>query len=419
MRLIRRLRVGLGLGLGVCDFGGNVYLWLGLHWFVGVGTRVVRGGAGRVVDDGIGPVVEPIYQSALFDFREPEGKVAPHGAPLKYSREDNPTVYVVEGKVAGLERGVDCVGTSSGMAAISTLLLSLLKPGSTVLVPLDVYGSTLVLLDRLGKFGVRVLVVDPGSDSLIGSIGRGVDVVFFESVSNPLLRVYDIPSIVKAAREVGARVVVDNTIATPIGVTPIGFGVDFVVHSATKFLGGHNDVVGGFVVGSDVDSMRSVWEWRRFLGTIMEPFSAFLIDRGLKTLHVRMRRHEESARAVAEFLLDHPRVERVYYPCLPSHESYEVARRLLGNCGGVVSFEVRGGVEEALRVYRGVRLIIPSVSFGGVDSIITHPASTTHVHWSPELRGRAGIRDNLLRLSVGLEDVNDIIEDLDQALRQA
>jgi cystathionine gamma-synthase len=385
---------------------------------VGKGTRAVRGGVRHTSDD-IGSVIEPIYQSAFFEYREPERKIVPHGTvPLKYSREDNPTVLSVERKMAELEQGADAIGTSSGMAAITTLLMALIKPSMNVLIPLDVYGSTLVLIERLGKFGVRTVVVDPGNDSIIKSLGKGIDLVLIETVSNPLLRVYDVPQIVKVAREVGARVIVDNTLATPIGMNPLVYGADYVVHSATKYLGGHNDAVAGFVIGPDVESMKGVWEWRRFLGTIMEPFTAFLIDRGLKTLHIRMGRHEENAKAVAEYLMEHSKVERVYYPCLPNHESYELARKLLSNCGGIVSFEVKGGLDAAMAVYKNVRLIIPSVSFGGTESIITHPASTTHVHWSPEDRARAGIRDNLLRLSVGLEDVEDIIEDLDHALKQ-
>ncbi|MGC9152722.1 MAG: trans-sulfuration enzyme family protein [Vulcanisaeta sp.] len=387
--------------------------------FVGKGTKSVRGGVRHTSDD-IGSVIEPIYQTALFDFREPERKPSLHGVvPLKYSREDNPTVHSVESKMAELEHGADAVGTSSGMAAITTLLMALLKPGMQVLIPLDVYGSTLVLLERLSKFGVRVVITDPGNDGVIKSLVKGIDLVFIESVSNPLLRVYNIPEIVKLARDVGAKVIVDNTLATPIGITPIEYGADFVIHSATKYLSGHNDVVAGFVIGSDAETMKSVWEWRRFIGTVMEPFTAFLVDRGLKTLHIRMRKHEENARAVAEFLMEHPKVERVYYPCLNGHESYELAKKLLNNCGGIVSFEVKGGLREALAVYKHVKMIIPSVSFGGTESIITHPASTTHVHWSPEDRARAGIRDNLLRLSVGLEDVEDIISDLDQALNHA
>lgn len=387
--------------------------------FVGKGTKSVRGGVRHTSDD-IGSVIEPIYQTALFDFREPERKPSLHGVvPLKYSREDNPTAHSVESKMAELEHGADAVGTSSGMAAITTLLMALLKPGMQILIPLDVYGSTLVLLERLSKFGVRVVITDPGNDSVIKSLVKGIDLVFIESVSNPLLRVYNIPEIVKLARDVGAKVIVDNTLATPIGITPIEYGADFVIHSATKYLSGHNDVVAGFVIGSDAEAMKSVWEWRRFIGTVMEPFTAFLVDRGLKTLHIRMRKHEENARAAAEFLMDHPKVERVYYPCLNGHESYELAKKLLNNCGGIVSFEVKGGLREALAVYKHVKMIIPSVSFGGTESIITHPASTTHVHWSPEDRARAGIRDNLLRLSVGLEDVEDIISDLDQALNHA
>ncbi|ADN50435.1 Cystathionine gamma-lyase [Vulcanisaeta distributa DSM 14429] len=386
--------------------------------FVGKGTKSVRGGV-RHVDDNMGSIIEPIYQTSLFDYREPERRPSLHGVvPLKYSREDNPTVHAVESKVAELEHGVDALGTSSGMAAITTLMMALLSRDSTVLMPLDVYGSTLVLMERLSKFGIKTVITDPGTNNVINSLKSGINVVFIESVSNPLLRVYDIPKIVKAAHEVNAVVVVDNTLATPMGITPISHGADFVIHSATKYLSGHNDVVAGFIVGSD-DRIKGVWEWRRFLGTIMEPFTAFLVDRGLKTLHIRMRTHEENAKAVAEFLMDHPKVERVYYPCLDNHETYEVAKKLLSNCGGMVSFEVKGGLKEAMAVYKHVKMIIPSVSFGGAESIITHPASTTHVHWSPEDRARAGIKDNLLRLSVGLEDPEDIINDLNQALNYA
>ncbi|WP_069806567.1 trans-sulfuration enzyme family protein [Vulcanisaeta thermophila] len=383
---------------------------------MGKGTKAVRGGV-RHVDEKVGPVVEPIYQSSLFMYRDPEVKEVPHTIPLKYSREDNPTVYAVETKMAELEGGAAALGFSSGMAAITTVLIALGKPGSRIVMPLDVYGSTLVFMEMFSKYGINITITDPGTESVIKALDKGADFVFVESVSNPLLRVYDIPSIVRAAKDVGAVVIVDNTLATPIGMTPLEHGTDIVIHSATKYLSGHNDAVAGFMVGGDVNLVNTVWDWRRVLGTIMEPQTAFLVDRGLKTLHVRMKAHEENARAVAEFLSEHPKVKRVYYPCLPNHETYEVARKLLRNCGGIVSFEVKGSMEDAMRVYRSVKLIIPSVSFGGVESIITHPGTTTHRHWTPDMKARAGIRDNLLRLSVGLEDVEDVIEDLDRALR--
>ncbi len=378
----------------------------------------MRGGR-KHVDQSIDPIIEPIYQTAMFGLPDVETKPSLHGvAPLKYSREDNPTVHSVEVKMAKLEYGYDALGFNSGMAALSTVILALSRPGFSIAVPLDVYGSTLVLLRLLEKFGVRPVITDPGTKGVLRAIEEGVDAVLVESVSNPLLRVYDVEALAKAAHEKNAILIVDNTLATPIGMNPLRLGADIVVHSATKYLSGHNDVVAGFIVTRDLDLARLFWEWRRVLGSIMDPHVAFLVDRGLKTLHVRMRRHEENARAIAEFLLEHPKVERVYYPCLDMHETSDVAKRLLRNCGGIVSFEVKGGADEALRVYKSVRLITPGVSFGGVESIITHPASTTHAHWSKEERLRAGIRDNLLRLSVGLEDVEDLIEDLDQALRQ-
>jgi cystathionine gamma-synthase len=380
------------------------------------GTRSVRGGL-RHIDERIGSVVEPIYQTSVFYYDKPEAKEVPHSIPYKYGREDNPTLYYVERKMSELELGVDSLGTASGMAAIATVLSTVTRSGSRVIIPLDVYGSTLTLLDYMGKYGINTVVTDPGTEPLLDALGEDTDAVIVESLSNPLLRVYDVPEIAKRANEVGALLIVDNTLATPMGMNPLEYGVDVVVHSATKYLSGHNDAVAGFIVARDQEFIKLAWEWRRLLGTIMEPYTAFLVDRGLKTLHVRMRAHEENARAVAEFLLEHPRVERVYYPCLSDHETYELARKLLRNCGGMLSFEVRGTMEDALRVYRSVRLIIPGVSFGGAESIITHPATTVHSHWGPERRVRAGIRDNLLRLGVGLEDPEDIIEDLDQALK--
>jgi len=379
------------------------------------GTRAVRGGF-RHIDERIGPVVEPIYQTSVFYYDRPEIKEIPHSIPYKYGREDNPTLYYVERKMSELELGSDSLGTSSGMAAISTVLNTTTRSGSKVLIPLDVYGSTLTLLDYLGKYGIKTIITDPGTEALMNSLSD-VDVVIVESLSNPLLRVYDVPEIAKRANEVGAILIVDNTLATPMGMNPLEYGADVVVHSATKYLSGHNDAVAGFIVSRDQEFIKLAWEWRRLMGTIMEPYTAFLVDRGLKTLHVRMRAHEENARAVAEFLLEHPRIDRVYYPCFSDHETYELAKRLLKNCGGMLSFEVKGNLEDALRVYRSVKLIIPGVSFGGTESIITHPATTVHSHWTQEMRIRAGIKDNLLRLGVGLEDPDDIIEDLDQALK--
>ena len=395
-------------------------------------TKLIHGTFKHISED-IDNVIEPIYLCAVYRFDRVEHKEKPHVIPYKYGREDNPTVYYLEVKLKDIEEGVDALAFSSGMAAINTLIQSLITKGTIILIPLDVYGSTLTLFKNYEKYGVKVEICEPGLNNVIERFYKVIKnnqgntiIIFIESLSNPMLRFYNIEELNKVIQEAKHRkdnltiyLIVDNTLLTPIGLRPLKFSnVNFVVYSATKYLSGHNDVVGGFIIGKNPELMKNLWNYRRLFGTIMDPFTAYLIDRGLKTLHVRMRVHEENAKIIAEFLLEHPKVVEVIYPSLENYEYSKEIRKLVSNFSGIVSFKVKGGLDEALTVYRSTKIIIPGVSFGGTESIITHPTTTTHSYWSSEERLKAGITDNLLRLSVGLEDVNDLIEDLDNALRK-
>ena len=372
-------------------------------------------------DEKLGAFLVPIYQMAIFeqpDRMTGETRKTDRGTDLKYSREENPTVRALEHILAKLDGGEDALGFSSGMAAIAAIYMALLRSGSRMVVSKEAYGTTIQLAEDLAKFGVETVLAGPDTEKIVEAIEPGTSLVLIETMTNPCLRIVDVPEVAKRCREVGARLVVDNTFVTPILYRPLKDGVDLVVHSATKYLAGHNDVVAGAVVGSKnlVDDV--VWDWRRKLGSILAPFEAFLVIRGLKTLEVRIRRHCGNARAVAEYLSEHPRVAEVMYPGLPDNKYRKTAEKLLrdGLYGGMVSFRVRGGEEAAKKVLRKVRIIKPSPSLGGPESLLTYPIISAAAKMPPEIREELGITEDLLRLSVGLEDVDDIISDLDQAL---
>ncbi|ALU12028.1 hypothetical protein EYM_07310 [Ignicoccus islandicus DSM 13165] len=371
-------------------------------------TEVIHGGEYR--DEETGSIVTPIFVSVIYKY--PEGN--PYG--YKYARNSSPTIEVLERKMAYVEKGSDAVAFSSGMAAISTTLLTLLKPGDKIVTSKDIYGTSYEFITRfLGSLNVRVN--ENGiADSVLEQIDEDTKVVFIETISNPLLLVPPVDEVIKRSREVGAKVIVDNTFATPVNFMPLKYGADIVVHSASKYLGGHNDVLGGVAVTKDRKIGMSIRNSRRLLGGVPDPHQVYFVIRGLKTLFVRVKHHNEAALEVAKFLKDHPKVERVYYPCLPDHPSYKNAKRLLRGCGGVVSFEVKGNGMDAIKVMKAVKVIQRTASLGGVESIITHPATMTHHTLPDEVRRELGINDNLLRLSIGLENVDDIINDLDQAL---
>jgi cystathionine gamma-synthase len=368
----------------------------------GLATKAIHEGNSEGID-----IIPPIYQTAIF--KHPFGAQI-RGRELKYSREDNPTVNLLEKRMAALEGGEDCLAFSSGMAAISTLVMGTLSKGDTILTSKEIYGATLILFRSLEKFGIKVEAVL--NESVQDHIRRGTKMVFVETITNPVLKVSDIPSLIKTCKEEGAIMVVDNTFATPVNFRPLEFGADYVVESATKYLGGHNDVIAGILAGSGLDQ---IWEWRRNLGGSLDPFAAYLVLRGLKTLKLRVQEHNRRAQEVAEYLEGHRKVKRVHYPGLRSSRYFEVASRFMKGFGGVVAFQVEGG-EKAQKLLRSFRLIKTAPSLGGAETLITHPASSSHKNISPAERKELGIEDGLLRISVGLEDIEDIIRDLEQGL---
>jgi cystathionine gamma-synthase len=378
-------------------------------------TVAVRGYENK---DPYGSLIPPIYQTAIFRM-EGEALKSDRGFDLKYSREENPTLRPLEEVVAKLEGGLDAVAFNSGMAALSAVFLSSLDADASVVTTAEAYGATLRLLDSLGKFGIRLRKGFPDTEVIVELIKEvRPRLVFVETITNPMLRVLDLPEVVKVAKDVGALAVVDNTFATPVLTTPLSYGADIVVHSATKYLAGHNDVIGGVAVVATREQLEELWIWRAMLGSIMQPFEAFLTLRGVKTLFVRFERQCRSAMAIAEFLSEHSKVKEVIYPGLSSHPHHSIAKKLFGDkFGAVVSFKVRGGREAALKFLKSLRLITPGPSLGGVESIATYPVASAAAPIPEEDRKMLGITEDLIRLSVGLEDPVDLIEDLDQALR--
>ncbi len=371
-------------------------------------TKLIH--AGEYRDEGTGSIVTPIYVSVIY--RYPEGN--PYG--YKYARNSSPTIEALEKKMGAVENAEDAVSFSSGMAGISSTMFTLLSPNEKLVTTKDIYGTSYEFFTKvLTKFGIKVDEKAIG-EKVIERMDKNTKVVFVETISNPLLIVPPIDEIAKVAKEVGALLLVDNTFATPINFLPLKVDAYAVIHSASKYLAGHNDALGGIVASNDKKFTSSLRNTRRMFGGIPDAQQAYFIIRGLKTLHVRVKYQNEVALEIAKFLEDHPKVERVYYPCLPSHPSYETAKRLLKGCGGVISFEVKGNGFDAIKIMKKVKVIQRTASLGGVESIITHPATMTHHTVPPEVRKELGIKDNLLRLSVGLENVEDLINDLDQAL---
>ncbi|MEM1888369.1 MAG: cystathionine gamma-synthase family protein [Pyrobaculum sp.] len=367
--------------------------------------------------DPYGSLQPPIYQTAVFKM-EGEAQKSDRGVDLKYSREENPTLRPLEEVLAKLEGGYDALVFNSGMAAISTVFFSFLDSDKTVLTTMEAYGATLKLLNSMSKFGVRVRKAFPDTDVFIEFLkSTRPHFVFFETITNPMLRVLDLGEVVKTAKDLGAFVVVDNTFATPVLTTPIKYGADIVIHSTSKYLAGHNDVIGGVAVATSKEQVDDLWHWRAMLGGIMQPFEAFLTLRGVKTLFVRFERQCKNALAVAEFLSEHSKVAEVIYPGLSSHPHHSLARRLFGDkFGAVVSFRIKGGRDAVFKFFKSLKLVMPSPSLGGVESIATYPVASAASPIPEEDRKALGITEDLIRLSVGLEDPQDIIEDLAQAL---
>ncbi|HEX7239661.1 MAG TPA: PLP-dependent aspartate aminotransferase family protein [Longimicrobiaceae bacterium] len=378
----------------------------------GLSTRAVHAGSpDRAVG---GPVGTPVYQTSTF-FGDPDG-----AGEVLYSRYGNgPNNRVVEARIAALEGGEDCVAVGSGMAAMACALLACLRAGDHVLAAEALYGGTRGLLDReLSRLGIATTYVDFIADGWRDGLRPNTRVLLAETVSNPLLRVTDLAPLAEAARAHGARLVVDSTFATPVNARPLERGADLVVHSATKYLGGHSDLTAGAVVGSralaaEVRARAQVW------GPALDPHAAWLLERGIKTLPLRMERHERNGRAVAEWAETAPGVARVHYPGLPSHPDHAVAGRVLDGFGGMVGIEGEGGGEGASRFVRALRMCSVAPSLGGVETLVSEPRHTSHAHVGAEERERLGIRDGFVRVSLGIEDAEDIVADLAQALEAA
>lgn len=388
-------------------------------------TRAVHVGE-RARPDGFLPISTPIYSSATFIYdkiEEIDAIAAGERSGFTYTRHDNPTNAALEAAVASLEGGGMAVSFASGMAAILLALLAAgVEQGSTIIASQDIYGVTMkFFLDIAARWGVRIEFVDV-FDSAKQTEMRALrpKVLLLESLSNPLLRVPDLPALVSLAREQGTRVVVDNTFATPVLLRPLEFGADFVVHSATKYLGGHGDLTGGVLI-SRPEFAKEVRHFSRLVGAILGPFEAWLALRGLKTLPLRFARQCENAQRLAEWLAKHPRIERVYYPGLASHPDCDRARELFQGkgAGGVVTIVIRGaGRAEVFRFINSLELFLKATSLGDVQSLVLYPTISSHRDLSPKQRERLGITDNLVRLSAGIEHVDDLIADLDQALQQ-
>ena len=369
-------------------------------------------------------VVPPIYQTSTFAFDSAEQGAALFAGQRQgyiYSRMGNPTVRGLEKAVAALEDGYAGLGCGSGMAAIHTTFAVLLQAGDHLVCSEAVYGPTCTLVETiLSRFGVEYTMVDTSDLTAIEKAMRpNTKVVYIETPGNPTLVICDLEAVCGLAHAQGAQVVVDNTFMTPVLQQPFRWGVDVVVHSLTKFLNGHADVVGGMIVVKDEQQYAAFRKTLNQLGGVLPPFDSFLVHRGIKTLALRMQRHCENALKVAEFLEQHAAVEWVRYPGLESHPQYDIACKQMTGPGGMISFGLRGGLEAGREMMNAVKLCGLAVSLGGVESLIQHPASMTHASMGAEARQRANISDGLVRVSVGIENVNDIIADLDQAMSGA
>ena len=376
-------------------------------------TRAIH--AGQRPDPSTGAIMTPIFASSTYVQSSP----GQHQG-WEYSRSHNPTRDAYEKCIADLEGGIRGFAFASGMAATATLL-ELLDSGDHVVAGDDLYGGTFRLFHRVRErsAGLRFSFAQldrPGE--LERAIHPETRLVWVETPTNPMLKIVDIEAAAEVAHAYGALLVVDNTFASPMLTRPLELGADIVMHSATKYLSGHSDMIGGVaVVRDDAELAERVWFLLNSAGAIQGPFDSFLALRGLKTLALRMRSHCENALQVARWLEQHPAVERVIYPGLPDHPGHDLAmRQMNGQGGGIISIDLKGGIEQSRRMLERCRLFSLAESLGGVESLINHPAIMTHASVPPEIRARLGISDTLVRLSVGVEDVNDLLEDLDHAL---
>lgn len=381
-------------------------------------TDVVHGG--QHPDESTGALSPPIYQTSIFVFRD-----ADHGARLFkreetghiYTRLSNPTIELLAKKIAYLESAEAGLVSSSGLAAIFNVVTALVKAGENVVSDDTIYGGTFTLFrDVFSRLGIDFIFVDTSeTDNITKVVNEKTRLLFIETPANPTLKIIDIAKCVEVARANNLPLCVDNTFATPYLQRPIELGADIVVHSATKYFGGHGDIVGGVAVGKQ-DFIDDMWKGAKDIGASISPFNAWLVLRGLKTLAVRMDRHCENAMRIAEFLSQHDKVERVYYPGLKSHAGHVIAKKQMSGFGGMVGFDVKGGKEAGKTLMNSVKLCTLAVSLGDVDTLVEHPGSMSHCGYSEKDLMESGIKPGFVRLSVGIEHIDDLLEDLEQAL---
>ncbi len=383
-------------------------------------TRAIHGRRKR----GYRPLVTPIFASstwALDSVRQGADFAQATAPEAFYTRWGNPTLRDLEDVLADLEGGARGLVTGSGMGAIASAILSCVDAGDHVVAGASLYTATTEIFTRmLPRFGVRATFVDPRvPGAWAEAVTPDTRLVYLETPANPTMMVTDIREAVKAARTVRATVLADNTFATPVNQRPLEYGVDAVLHSATKYLGGHSDVVAGAVVSADARIFRKIWFTYKMLGPTLGPFEGFLVRRGVKSLPLRMRQHNANAQALAEFLEDRRAVRVVHYPGLASFPQHALAKRQMDGYGAMLSFELRGGYRPGRRFVESVEVATLAVSLGGAETLVQHPASMTHGPLTDEERRTSGVTEGLVRVSVGLEDVDDLIEDFDRSLRSS
>ncbi len=386
----------------------------------GFSTRAIHHGYDPI--DEQGALTPPLHLTSTFAFETAEqggARFAGDAPGHIYSRISNPTVALLETRMAALEDGEAAVAMASGMGAITSVMWSFLQAGDEIITDKTLYGCTFAFMrDGLTRFGIKVTHIDLTNPlALQTAISDQTKIVYFETPANPNMRLVDIEAISAIAKKFGARTVVDNTYATPVQTRPLSFGADIVVHSATKYLGGHGDLVAGLAIGSaeDMAEVRMVGV-KDMTGSVMAPFNAMLVLRGLKTLALRVERHAKNAQRVAEMLEAHPAVYRVHYPGLEDFAQHDLAKKQMSGFGGMIALELKGGYSAGINMMNRLGLIRRAVSLGDAETLIQHPASMTHSTYTPEERAVHGISEGLVRLSVGLEDVGDILDDLHQAL---
>ncbi len=385
---------------------------------MGFNTKLIHSGE---FEDQFGSATVPIYQTSTFKFKN-----AQHGADCFsgasdgyiYTRIGNPTIRALERNIADLENGYDGVATSSGMSAITSVYMALLGTGSHIISTASVYGPARGVLEKdFSRFGVEADFINTSDvKGIVSSIKGNTKVLYIETPANPTMEITDIKACAEIAKKHNLVLVVDNTFATPYLQKPLDLGADVVLHSVTKFINGHADIVGGIVITKGEKIYKKIRHSMVYMGCNMDPHQAYLVLRGLKTLALRVERNQENAIKVARFLKNHPKIAWIKYPGLESHPQFELAKRQMSGAGSMISFGVKGGLESGRKLMDSVHLATLAVSLGGVETLIQHPASMTHAAVSKEDKLKAGITDDLVRLSVGIEDVNDIIADLNQAL---